>query len=75
MIGVYPAYGRDYKSKAAVLEAYNAGKDFIIADISSRWNGMAANKSDLKDEGVVKIRYGKLAKVVLVDSYSGKTAL
>ena len=72
MIGVYPAYGRDYKSKAAVLEAYNAGKDFIIADISSRWNGMAANKSDLAVEGKVKIRYAKLAKVIIVDAVSGK---
>ena len=31
MITLTPAYGRDYKSKAAVLEDWNAGKDFIIA--------------------------------------------
>jgi len=42
-----PAYGRDYKSKKAVLADWEAGKDFIIADIMSKWDGKPANKSDL----------------------------
>jgi hypothetical protein len=72
MIGLIPAYGRDYKNKAEVLTAYNAGKDFIITDITNRWNGMAANNADLKVEGKVKIRYGLLARVIVVDAVTGK---
>jgi len=63
-----PAYGRDYKSKAAVLAAWNANKDFIIADVFSRWSGKPANKSDLAAAGEVGIiiRYDNLRKVVAV---------
>jgi hypothetical protein len=57
-----PAYGRDYKSKKAVLADWEAGKDFIIADITSRWDGKPANKSDLAGETVM-LRYDGLRKI------------
>lgn len=58
-----PAYGRDYKSKAAVLADWEAGKDFLVMDITDRWNGLPANKADLAGIGSVKFRYAKLAKI------------
>jgi len=57
-----PAYGRDYKSKKAVLADWEAGKDFIIADIMSKWDGKPANKSDLVGETVM-LRYDGLRKI------------
>ena len=63
-----PAYGRDYKSKAAVVADLKADKDFIIADITSRWCGKPANRSQLIEAGtrVVTVRYGKLRKVTRI---------
>ena len=64
-----PAYGRDYKSKAAVLKDFNDNKDFVIASINNPYCGKYATRADLTVGGVkqVSIRYGKLMKVVLVD--------
>lgn len=63
-----PAYGRDYKSKAEVIAAFEADKDFQIADISSPWDGRYCNRADLSGSGLkgVNIRYAKLTKVVVV---------
>lgn len=62
-----PAYGRDYKSKAAVLSDWNAGKDFKCA-----LSGRHVNKPDamtyLVKQGQtdVTIRYNKLTQVVII---------
>jgi hypothetical protein len=63
-----PAYGRDYKSKKAVLADFNDDKDFIIADISSPWDGKPCNKSSLLDNGVrsVNIRYAGNRKITVI---------
>lgn len=68
VMSLTPAYGRDYQSKAAVLADFNDNKDFIIADIMSRWDGKPANKSDLQAAGekMVNIRYDNLRKVAVV---------
>ena len=63
MMTLTPAYGRDYKSKKAVLEDWNAKKDFTINDISSKWNGMVCNSDDLGAKPGVKFRYDRLTKV------------
>lgn len=34
-VTLVPAYGRDYKSKRALLEDWEAGKDFIAYDVRS----------------------------------------
>ena len=59
-----PAYGRDYTSKAAVLEDWNANKDFQIAGITrpAYINKQDADASRL----VVRIRYNKLRKIMVV---------
>ena len=67
MITLVPAYGRDYKSKKEVMKDFNENKDFIINDISSRWDGKPANKNDLiKDHDEVKIRYKKHQEIAIV---------
>ena len=59
-----PAYGREYKSKKEVLADWDAGKDFIVADMFSRWDGKPANRDSFKGElATVQIRYARLTKV------------
>jgi hypothetical protein len=52
-----PAYGRDYKSKAAVLADWNAGKDFRIATTGQ----LCSVRDNIPD---VWIRYQKQTKIV-----------
>ena len=55
-----PAYGRDYKSKAEVLAAWQARKDFILAT-----TGQYCSIRDLKDlPNQVWIRYRNLRMIV-----------
>lgn len=57
-----PAYGRDYKSKAALLADFNANKDFATP------SGAYTNKADLLQMGIVEIsaRYKKLTELIIV---------
>jgi len=59
-----PAYGRDYRSRSAVLTDFDDDKDFTLNDMSSRWDGKSANRSQLIKAGYkqVSFRYGKLRK-------------
>lgn len=63
-----PAYGRDYKNKKEVQEAWDGNKDFIITDMSSKDNGRYINKSDAIVGGIksVTIRYKKLTMVTII---------
>jgi hypothetical protein len=72
MITLSPAYGHDYKVSEEAIAAYNAGKDFILNDISSRWHGLPANNADLKGEGIMKLRYCKLSKVICINAATGE---
>ena len=58
-----PAYGRDYKSKKAVLADFDANKDFVYNCIASPYDGKYCNKADLAGAEVI-IRYAKLTKVI-----------
>lgn len=61
-IEVIPAYGRDYKSQAAVKADWNSDKDFLDT-VTRRY----INKSGAKELGLkVIVRYSKLMKVVNV---------
>lgn len=51
-----PAYGRTYKNAAAIQADWDAGKDFIISDMSSPYDGKPVNKQDLSGQSVF-IRY------------------
>ena len=64
MITLTPAYGRDYKSKAAVIEALGKA-DFIINAYGHPYDGKPCSPAaDLKGQRV-QIRYAKLRKVFL----------
>lgn len=60
-----PAYGRDYKSKAAVIEAFNKGKDFTICNIHDPYDGKPINKEQIPIGDLVNIRYSKLQRVAV----------
>jgi hypothetical protein len=62
-----PAYGRDYKSKEAVLADWNANKDFIFNCISSPWDGKPANKEQLEGKYKIKFRYNKNRRVFILE--------
>lgn len=64
-----PAYGRDYKSKAAIMDALLAGKDFILDKMME--TGIVGldelnSSEELKDWSGLQVRYGKLMKVCVV---------
>ena len=59
-IHAVPAYGRDYKSKAAVIADWQAGKDFRCA-VSGRYLSSRDNVP-----AQVWVRYAKLTKLVRV---------
>jgi hypothetical protein len=64
-----PAYGRDYKSKAAVMKDWKEDKNFVVANLFDPWDGKLCNKEDLERNGSVKgvnIRYDGLRKIVVV---------
>jgi len=56
-----PAYGRDYKSKKAVLEALYDEYDFILEP-----QGVLINYQQTTDSQVLNIRYDNCRKVVVV---------
>ncbi len=60
-----PAYGRDYKFKAAAVKDWADGKDFIINDITSQWDGRPTSIRDWPED-VVYLRYCQLRKVAKV---------
>lgn len=63
-----PAYGRDYKSRKAVLADWEAGKDFLIQDISSPHDGRYINKEDAASlKGTTfNIRYKNFTQICVV---------
>lgn len=76
-ITLTPAYGRDYKTGAEVLKHWSEGKDFRIADISSRWNGSYCSVRDFSngEVDVVKIRFLKLTEFALLKKVNGEWVL
>ena len=72
-----PAYGRDYTSKAQVQADWDADKDFILNDFSSRWDGKPINRSQIESESGVRyvnIRFKKMRNVHVIRMASTKTA-
>lgn len=65
-ITVEPAYGRDYRSKEAVLKDWEQNKDFKIS--SPGIPGKYLNKEDAKTQNIkeVWIRYDRKKSVILV---------
>lgn len=65
---IVPIEGRDYKSKAAVLEDFMADKDFVVQDMSSQWDGKRCNRTSLEKGGEnrINVRYQGLRKVAVL---------
>lgn len=68
-ITAIPAYGRDYKSKVALLEDFKSGKDFNGVGLYSIGYFSIENKDQLLKDGFTSIsfRYNKQTKVHIVD--------
>jgi len=67
-----PAHGRDYSVQADVLTAWYEGKDFLICDISNRWDGKPCSSRDaehIRASGydAVKIHFAKLARTTIIE--------
>jgi len=60
-ITLLPAYGRDYKSKKAILNDLNALKDFIVSH-----SGQYINKQQFNELGIssFNVRYSQQRKLV-----------
>lgn len=58
---ISPAYGRDYKSKAAVIDDFKSGKDFIIHPYNAP--NTYCSIRDFAPNVIVNIRYNKLQRV------------
>ena len=60
-----PAYGRDYKSAAAVKADWAENRDFIIRDYFHPSDGKPTSREDWIGK-TVAIRYAKLTRIVLI---------
>jgi hypothetical protein len=67
-VELVPAYGRDYKSKAAVMTDWNADKDFRIEDMRHSGYVNKQQVSSLKAAGITHLhfRYNRLTMVAVV---------
>ena len=67
-INLVPAYGRDYRSRKAIIADLQKNMDFSIRDISCPWDGKVANLRDLTvSYDTITVRYSKLAKVCSIN--------
>lgn len=62
-VSAVPAYGRDYKSKKAVMDDWNAGKDFLVQDM--RRSGYI-NKDDKPANVILNVRYKNLTQICVI---------
>lgn len=68
-ITLVPCYGRDYKYKKEVVEAWEGGggKDFRIMDISSPEDGRVVNRSQLEGKPItLNIRFKNLTQICVI---------
>lgn len=63
---VVPAYGRDYTNAPAVIKDWNEERDFLIMDISSKYDGKYINKQQTAVGDEIKIRYSRRERFVFV---------
>lgn len=63
-ITLSPAYGRDYKSKAALLADWEAGKDFVLHSIWEAGYCSVRDGEALAEQGIdsISFRYGGMRK-------------
>jgi len=64
-----PAYGREFKSGAEVLEHYRNNGDFLLNDGTSRWYMKPINREQLLDSPYThaQLRYNQLRNVIVIN--------
>ena len=68
IIHLTPAYGRDYRAKGEAQKDWDANKDFLIADMSSPYDGKPINKEQTAKGDQIVLRFGKLRKVARLEN-------
>lgn len=63
---ISPAYGRDYKSRAAAEKDFKEGKDFKMESVSSGGSGSYCSIRDFKPGVKVSIRYKRMTRVTII---------
>lgn len=66
-LNVSPRYGRDYRSKAEALAAWNGGKDFTINGPPAHAGLAVGNYDDLRAFTSVKIRFNRNTDFAIVE--------
>ncbi len=61
-----PAYGRDYRSAKDAKADFLAGKDFIIADITDRYDGKPCSVRDFDAGTGITLRFKRLADLTVL---------
>jgi hypothetical protein len=61
---VTPYLGRDHTTGKSAKESWEAGNDWVVNDVFSRYNGKPINKAQADEAGIdVVLRFNKLTKV------------
>jgi len=60
-----PAYGRNYATALEAVNDYVNGKDFILEDITSRWNGKYCSIRDMTGRKQVTIQYNRRDSITI----------
>ena len=70
-INVLPAYGRDYKNKKEIFEAYSKNQDFEVSDISNKGK---INKTDCLRYGIacLIVRYRNNQRLASINVIKNK---
>jgi hypothetical protein len=58
-----PAYGKDFKYAKDAVASWKKGDDWIIADITSPWDGKPCSIRDAASLGPVMLRFNKLTNI------------
>lgn len=66
MPNVIPAYGRDYKNIRSIKLDLLNGRDFVVADNTSRWDGKPINLEQFESGDIIFVRYNKQTKVARI---------
>lgn len=65
IVHLIPAYGRDYRSKKAIIEDFNKDWDFLVANLHDPYDGKPVCKSELNPQDTINVRYQHLTKVAV----------
>ena len=57
-----PAYGRDFNSAEEARADFAAGRDFILSDPRSPWDGKPCSIRDFPPLTPITLRYGRLRR-------------